>query len=79
MNVEGAPCRKSGLVKEGAMELPTGLVCTKCGTTFGAILKPSEDKLRGLQAVCVRCVSEAAQRKGITLDTPENWAAALSD
>jgi hypothetical protein len=61
------------------MELPTGLVCTKCGNTFGAIVKPSEDKLRGLQAVCMGCIREAASRKGIKLDTPENWAAALSD
>ncbi len=58
------------------MNLPTGLVCKRCGTVFGAIrtAKPVEK----LEAVCAKCAADATKKAGVTLDTPENWDVAFT-
>ena len=64
-----------------AEALPTGLVCTKCGKVFGALLNITRLETRGseLKAICQPCVNTLSKEKGIKLDSPENWAKLLEN
>ena len=62
--------------------LPVALVCTSCGNVSGALLNTSCVETRGnqsLTAICSSCTASLSQEKGITLDSPENWAKLLED
>ncbi len=62
--------------------LPVGLVCTKCGNVFGALLNTTRVVTLGnepLKAMCSSCAATLSKAKGIKLDSPENWTKLLED
>ena len=61
--------------------LPVGLVCTNCGSVFGALLNTTRVETRDseLKAICAPCASKLSSDKGIKLDSPENWGKLLED
>ncbi len=60
------------------MSLPIGLVCKKCGSVFGALIRPNTEEVarigKAVESICEPCATELSKQKGISLDSAENWA-----
>ena len=64
------------------MEYPAGLMCVKCGEFFGHVLNPSKYIAKSawdIEAICAKCVEQLTREKGITPESPEDWAYLLED